>query len=96
MPQRNDTAIWSGLFRISAESGQTLQAQIRQAIEQSITIMKNCLRALPEDGKLILVEAVVPQNSEPHFAKFIDLNMLVMTVAMAAARPPRGSGPPRR
>ncbi|TIU59099.1 MAG: hypothetical protein E5W30_11965, partial [Mesorhizobium sp.] len=29
MPQRNDTAIWSGLFRISAESGQTLQAQIR-------------------------------------------------------------------
>ena len=33
MAQRNDTAIWSGLFRISAESGQTLQAQIRQAIE---------------------------------------------------------------
>ena len=24
MPQRNDAAIWSGLFRISAESGQTL------------------------------------------------------------------------
>ena len=32
MAQRNDTAIWSGLFRISAESGQTLQAQIRQVI----------------------------------------------------------------
>jgi ubiquinone/menaquinone biosynthesis C-methylase UbiE len=47
--------------------------------EQSIAIMKNCHRALPEDGKLILVEAVVPQSSEPHFAKFIDLNMLVMT-----------------
>ena len=29
MSQRNDTAIWSGLFRISPESGQTLQAQIR-------------------------------------------------------------------
>jgi GntR family transcriptional regulator/MocR family aminotransferase len=36
MSQRNDTAIWSGLFRISAESGQTLQAQIRQAIVAAI------------------------------------------------------------
>ena len=36
MAQRNDTAIWSGLFRISAESGQTLQAQIRQAIVAAI------------------------------------------------------------
>ena len=36
MAQRNDTAIWSGLFRISTESGQTLQAQIRQAIVAAI------------------------------------------------------------
>ena len=36
MAQRNDSAIWSGLFRISAESGQTLQAQIRQAIVAAI------------------------------------------------------------
>src|SRR5690554_7523288 len=36
MTQRNDAAIWSGLFRISAESGQTLQAQIRQAIVAAI------------------------------------------------------------
>jgi hypothetical protein len=47
--------------------------------EQSIAIMKNCQRALPEKGKLILVEAVVPEGNEPHFGKFIDLNMLVMT-----------------
>jgi ubiquinone/menaquinone biosynthesis C-methylase UbiE len=47
--------------------------------EQSITIMKNCARALPDNGKLILVEAVVPPGDEMHFAKFIDLNMLVMT-----------------
>ena len=47
--------------------------------EQSVRIMKNCHRALPENGKLILVEAVVPETSEPHFSKFIDLNMLVMT-----------------
>lgn len=47
--------------------------------EQSIAIMQNCHRALPENGKLILVEAVVPPGNEMHFAKFIDLNMLVMT-----------------
>jgi SAM-dependent methyltransferase len=47
--------------------------------EQSVTILKNAHRALAENGKLILVEAVVPSDSGPHFAKFIDLNMLVMT-----------------
>lgn len=47
--------------------------------EQSVAIMKNCHRALPENGKLILIEAVVPETSEPHFSKFIDLNMLVIT-----------------
>ncbi len=36
MTMRNDTAIWSGLFRISPDSGQTLQAQIRQAIVAAI------------------------------------------------------------
>jgi GntR family transcriptional regulator/MocR family aminotransferase len=36
MASRSDSAIWSGLFRISAESGQTLQAQIRQAIVAAI------------------------------------------------------------
>ena len=47
--------------------------------EQCATILRNCHRALPEKGKLILVEAVVPAGNEPHFSKFIDLNMLVMT-----------------
>lgn len=47
--------------------------------DKSTKILKNCHRALPENGKLILIEAVVPQTTEPHFSKFIDLNMLVMT-----------------
>jgi SAM-dependent methyltransferase len=47
--------------------------------EKSVAILKNSHRALAENGKLILVEAVVPSGGEPHFAKFIDLNMLVMT-----------------
>jgi hypothetical protein len=47
--------------------------------EQSVAILKNCHQALPDKGKLILVEAVVPATSEPHFSKFIDLNMMIMT-----------------
>src|SRR5437867_872210 len=47
--------------------------------EQSVTILRNCHQALPDNGKLILVEAVIPPGSEMHFSKFMDLNMLVMT-----------------
>lgn len=47
--------------------------------EKCHAILTNCHRALPANGKLILIEAVVPATSEPHFSKFIDLNMLVMT-----------------
>lgn len=47
--------------------------------EQSVAILRNCHQALPANGKLILIEAVVPTTPEPHFSKFIDLNMLVIT-----------------
>jgi hypothetical protein len=30
-------------------------------------------------SRVILVDCVVPETDEPHFSKFIDLNMLVMT-----------------
>jgi SAM-dependent methyltransferase len=47
--------------------------------ERSIRILQNCHRAMKEKGTLLLVEAVIPRGSEPHFSKFMDLNMLVMT-----------------
>jgi SAM-dependent methyltransferase len=47
--------------------------------ERSISILKNCHRAMAENGRLLLVEAVVPHGSQPHFSKYMDLNMLVMT-----------------
>ena len=47
--------------------------------ERAIAILRNCHRVMNENGKLLLVEAVVPRSSEPHFSKFVDLNMLVMT-----------------
>ena len=30
-------------------------------------------------SRAVLVDCVVPETNEPHFSKFIDLNMLVMT-----------------
>ena len=47
--------------------------------ERATTILRNCRRAITNDGRLMVIEAVIPPGVEPHFAKFIDLNMLVMT-----------------
>jgi len=46
---------------------------------RAITILKNCRSQMRPNGRLILVDCVVPESDEPHFSKFIDLNMLVMT-----------------
>lgn len=47
--------------------------------EHSLAILKNVHRAMPENGKLLLVEMLVPPSNEMHFAKLLDVNMLVMT-----------------
>ncbi|MCM3900403.1 MAG: acetylserotonin O-methyltransferase [Pyrinomonadaceae bacterium] len=46
--------------------------------ERAETILKNCRNAISRDGRLMLVDVVIPPGREPHFGKFIDLNMLVM------------------
>ena len=47
--------------------------------EKSNTILRNIRSQMQPNSKLILVDCVVPETDEPHFSKFIDLNMLVMT-----------------
>jgi len=47
--------------------------------QKAITILRNCRNEMQPNGKLILVDCVVPETDDPHFSKFIDLNMLVMT-----------------
>jgi len=47
--------------------------------EKSVAIMKNIHRAMADGGKLLVIEQIVPEDSSPSFAKFIDINMLVMT-----------------
>lgn len=48
--------------------------------EPALKILGNCRQALQgqRNGKLLVVDSVVPQNSEPHFAKLLDLEMLLM------------------
>src|SRR3982751_6738318 len=44
--------------------------------ELATRILKNCRNQMPANVKLILVDCVVPETDEPHFSKFIDVNML--------------------
>ena len=45
--------------------------------EQSVQILKNCRKVLPSNGRLLIVEAVVPSGNEPSLAKIFDMIMLV-------------------
>jgi O-methyltransferase/methyltransferase family protein len=47
--------------------------------ERCVTILKNCKAALAENGKVLLVETVMPPASAPSFDRLLDLNMLVIS-----------------
>jgi len=46
--------------------------------EQSLTILRNIHRAMVDDGRLLLVESVIPPGNEPFGAKFLDLTMMLI------------------
>jgi hypothetical protein len=46
--------------------------------ERSVGILKQCRRAMPENGKLLVVELVLPDGEEPFIGKWLDLHMLVL------------------
>ncbi len=46
--------------------------------ESAVRILSNCRRAMPQDGKVLLVETVVPGPEEPDYAKIADLEMLLL------------------
>jgi ubiquinone/menaquinone biosynthesis C-methylase UbiE len=45
--------------------------------ERCDAILRACRRAVPADGRLLVVEMLVPPGNEPSFAKSQDVNMLV-------------------
>jgi hypothetical protein len=44
--------------------------------ERSIKILKNIRAAMRADGKVLIVETIVPEGNEPHYSKLLDLEML--------------------
>ncbi|HEX9985825.1 MAG TPA: methyltransferase [Thermoanaerobaculia bacterium] len=44
-----------------------------------LTILGNIRRAIPDDGRLLIVEQIIPTGNEPHPSKFIDLILLTTT-----------------
>jgi cyclopropane fatty-acyl-phospholipid synthase-like methyltransferase len=47
--------------------------------QKCLKILENCRRAMPDNGRLLLVEWVMPSGNDLHPAKFLDLTMLVYT-----------------
>ncbi|HEY0380428.1 MAG TPA: methyltransferase [Pyrinomonadaceae bacterium] len=45
--------------------------------ERAVMILRNVNEAMKRDGKVLLVEVVVPEGNEPHLSKLVDLEMLV-------------------
>jgi ubiquinone/menaquinone biosynthesis C-methylase UbiE len=46
--------------------------------EHAITILTNCHRAMQEQGKILVVEMLIPPGNAPFFGKFIDIYMLML------------------
>jgi O-methyltransferase domain/Dimerisation domain len=44
-----------------------------------VTILKNCQDAMAENGRVLLVETLIPSASAPSFDRLLDLNMLVIS-----------------
>jgi SAM-dependent methyltransferase len=45
---------------------------------QSVKLLRNCARALRPNGRVILIEWVMPEHGKPSAAALSDLNMLVL------------------
>ncbi len=46
--------------------------------DQCLTILGHCRRAMRPDGRLLIVEMVLPAGDTPHPGKMLDMTMLVM------------------
>jgi hypothetical protein len=46
--------------------------------QKATLILKNIRAVLPKDGRVILLEAIIPAGNEPGYGKILDLEMLVM------------------
>jgi spermidine synthase len=45
---------------------------------RSVDLLRNCHRAMATDGKVVLIEGVIPDGNESHIIKYFDLNMMML------------------
>jgi hypothetical protein len=46
--------------------------------EVAVRALANCADAMVEDGKILVIEPILPEGNQPSVSKFLDLTMLVM------------------
>jgi hypothetical protein len=46
--------------------------------EKCLTILGNCRRVMGPKARLLVIEMVIPPGNDPHFGKWLDVNMLVI------------------
>jgi hypothetical protein len=46
--------------------------------ERSIAILKRCREAMVDQGRVLVIEQVIPPGNDPFIGKLLDMNMLVM------------------
>ena len=54
--------------------------------EKCLTILRNCRRAMRPDGRILIVETVLPEGDTPHQGKLQDLVMLVFQAGRSVAK----------
>jgi O-methyltransferase domain/Dimerisation domain len=47
--------------------------------DRAVVILKNCRKAMAKNGRVLIVEMIVPESRSGSFSKILDLNMMVMT-----------------
>lgn len=46
--------------------------------DQSLTILRNVRKVTRDDGRLLVIESIIPPGNDPSFGKLLDLNMMVI------------------
>ena len=46
--------------------------------EQALVILRAVRAAIPDDGRLLLVEAIIPDDDSPHLAKDLDIRLITI------------------
>lgn len=47
--------------------------------DECVAILRHCRRAMTRDGRILVIDTVIPPGNAPHWGKLLDINMLALT-----------------